>query len=492
MSAPTPASEIIHLVTAFTDDVDSVPPTLTRSLSDLKELDAVLSGSLLAITAKLQRLHEMMSTPPPGSTEANDSPKYSPYERLKLLREVTEDARVLRLGGEDKIRVATSTCETVATHSQNLATIANLLLTFLPPHLLPSLPPPSAPHGFPASVSGPSAIARRQLLEYPPARHAGQGSTTRIAGALGMVRDHWEATRGGAAGNRIGAAAGAGGSRKQRTNAAAAAATGYGSGAANAYDSSTDKAYSGKHPNQYTKKRLQAAAAGAPMGAVHATATNAAAGLYGANGPLMHPAGMSAIDAVKVRKGQSSGAVVVDVAKSNGGGVSGGAQMYPGMASQEEYNAATLGLGRASTKRKMEDGNGARKKSKKGPDGSPDLTPRTLPQPFGAPIKTARRAAAANATPKLDDLGSPPPMPLVGGEEVDPEVEMAEDDDADKTIYCFCQRVSFGEMIGCDGADCEREWFHLSCVGLQTIPKGKWLCEDCRIKAEKGKKRRQQ
>ena len=24
-------------------------------------------------------------------------------------------------------------------------------------------------------------------------------------------------------------------------------------------------------------------------------------------------------------------------------------------------------------------------------------------------------------------------------------------------LYCFCQRVSFGEMIGCDGEDCKIE-----------------------------------
>jgi hypothetical protein len=41
---PTPASEIVHLVTTFTDTLDALPPSLTRSLSDLKELDAVLSG----------------------------------------------------------------------------------------------------------------------------------------------------------------------------------------------------------------------------------------------------------------------------------------------------------------------------------------------------------------------------------------------------------------------------------------------------------------
>lgn len=56
----------------------------------------------------------MMATPPPGTSSTSaDAPTYTPFDRLKLLREVTEDARIFRLGGEDKIRVATGTCETV-------------------------------------------------------------------------------------------------------------------------------------------------------------------------------------------------------------------------------------------------------------------------------------------------------------------------------------------------------------------------------------------
>lgn len=135
---PTPSSEIIHLVSTFADTLDSLPPSLTRSLSDLKELDAVLSGelpnrvhcvrsslltslfrlncsgSLQSITDKLKLLADMMYTPPPDSTDAHTQPKYTPLERLKLLREVTEDARTFQVGGEDKIRVATNTCESVS------------------------------------------------------------------------------------------------------------------------------------------------------------------------------------------------------------------------------------------------------------------------------------------------------------------------------------------------------------------------------------------
>ncbi|KAK4640914.1 hypothetical protein QC761_607970 [Podospora bellae-mahoneyi] len=27
-------------------------------------------------------------------------------------------------------------------------------------------------------------------------------------------------------------------------------------------------------------------------------------------------------------------------------------------------------------------------------------------------------------------------------------------------------------MVACDGAECQREWFHLECVGLEHEPKG--------------------
>lgn len=49
-----------------------------------------------------------------------------------------------------------------------------------------------------------------------------------------------------------------------------------------------------------------------------------------------------------------------------------------------------------------------------------------------------------------------------------------------ETLYCYCNRISFGEMIGCDSETCEREWFHLGCVGLTKPPGGEWFCEDCR------------
>lgn len=52
---------------------------------------------------------------------------------------------------------------------------------------------------------------------------------------------------------------------------------------------------------------------------------------------------------------------------------------------------------------------------------------------------------------------------------------MHEGDDEDEDgepRYCYCNEVSFGEMVACDNDACPREWFHLSCVGM-TKPPGK-------------------
>ena len=45
--------------------------------------------------------------------------------------------------------------------------------------------------------------------------------------------------------------------------------------------------------------------------------------------------------------------------------------------------------------------------------------------------------------------------------------------------YCFCNNVSYGDMIACDNKACPYEWFHFPCVGLTQKPDGKWFCQKC-------------
>ena len=65
-----------------------------------------------------------------------------------------------------------------------------------------------------------------------------------------------------------------------------------------------------------------------------------------------------------------------------------------------------------------------------------------------------------------------------------PETTLAVEDfiDPSEPRYCLCGDVSWGTMIACDNEEfCEREWFHLSCVGLEDLPprRTKWYCPDC-------------
>jgi len=72
-------------------------------------------------------------------------------------------------------------------------------------------------------------------------------------------------------------------------------------------------------------------------------------------------------------------------------------------------------------------------------------------------------------------------------EEDDDDDDDDEDQVEDKRLYCMCQQVSYGSMVGCDDKDCPFEWFHWGCVGLTEEPSGKWYCPTCRVRREKTK-----
>ncbi|CAG8983364.1 hypothetical protein HYALB_00000531 [Hymenoscyphus albidus] len=62
------------------------------------------------------------------------------------------------------------------------------------------------------------------------------------------------------------------------------------------------------------------------------------------------------------------------------------------------------------------------------------------------------------------------------------EEEEEEEIGADEPTYCYCNGVSYGEMVACDANACAKEWFHLECAGLKVAPKGnaKWYCNECK------------
>ena len=160
---PIEATEVAHLTVLAGDVIQSLPVFLSRQLSDLKELDAVLSGSAQSILKKFNDLLGMIA----------DS-SVTPLDRLKLLRETTEEANNFKLGAEDKIRVATGTCETVLQHSAQMDLIVSLLTSLMPEHLLENLPasttPAGYPHLFPSYISSAFATAQAPAPQHARAR----------------------------------------------------------------------------------------------------------------------------------------------------------------------------------------------------------------------------------------------------------------------------------------------------------------------------------
>lgn len=48
-------------------------------------------------------------------------------------------------------------------------------------------------------------------------------------------------------------------------------------------------------------------------------------------------------------------------------------------------------------------------------------------------------------------------------------------------LWCTCRKPENGNrMIECESGDCQYQWFHFSCVGIETAPEGEWICPTCR------------
>jgi hypothetical protein len=49
----------------------------------------------------------------------------------------------------------------------------------------------------------------------------------------------------------------------------------------------------------------------------------------------------------------------------------------------------------------------------------------------------------------------------------------------DIELVCFCQTISYGDMVAWDNKECAIEWFHYNWVGLSKQPVGTWYCQGC-------------
>jgi inhibitor of growth protein 3 len=109
------------LLSEYTHALDSVPLDLARNFADLRELDAVLSSSLSTITSKIYALIRIIF---------ENNPSTPKEERLWLLNEIAEEAGRLKLGGEDKIRVACQAADNLKSHSNYIRSLLESLPGF--------------------------------------------------------------------------------------------------------------------------------------------------------------------------------------------------------------------------------------------------------------------------------------------------------------------------------------------------------------------------
>jgi hypothetical protein len=62
-------------------------------------------------------------------------------------------------------------------------------------------------------------------------------------------------------------------------------------------------------------------------------------------------------------------------------------------------------------------------------------------------------------------------------------------DPEDKHLYCFCQKLSYGEMVACDNQECPYQWFHLPCVNMKPPLPEQFFCSECLSKGVNQKKK---
>ncbi|KAK0228250.1 hypothetical protein IW262DRAFT_1455434 [Armillaria fumosa] len=115
----------------------------------------------------------------------------------------------------------------------------------------------------------------------------------------------------------------------------------------------------------------------------------------------------------------------------------------------------------------------------------PSIEPEIIAPPEPA---TTRRGKRKRSTAPAEEQSTSLKITLPAA----PITYTPESTDPDEPKYCYCERISFGEMIACDNPPCKIEWFHLSCTGLTEVPSQskKWYCNNCKASRKSGKRKR--
>lgn len=159
--------------------------------------------------------------------------------------------------------------------------------------------------------------------------------------------------------------------------------------------------------------------------------------------------------------------------------VGGQAQLAPSPSSSERAatrsrsRSASTSAGAAEAKRP--------KTASPAPPAARTTTRKRKPKPL-SPQKGGRRSIVTTTSTVISPTTQTPrPSAVVG-----PDTSELPFDPTEPT-YCYCDQISFDEMVACDNDDCSLEWFHYACVGLTKPPKKKqWYCRFCAPPGWKG------
>ncbi|KAL1951066.1 hypothetical protein VTO73DRAFT_215 [Trametes versicolor] len=399
----------LALLSEYTHTLDSVPVDLSRSFGDLRELDAVLSSSITLLTAKVNELINMIET----KAGTND-------ERLFLLTEIAEEAARLKLGGEDKIRVACHAADGLRAHKAHMKALLDLI---------------------PDQEFARSAEALSRKTAYP---HV----ATRNFYPPGM--------------------AGEGGRRNRR---AAGAATGYNGLLVNGVDASPGK-----------RKRVVAREDDADV-----TRT---------------PSKKERVEAPKRNGARPKRDRVASPTESIMSVASHLPQNAPVPSNNTNARQNASGRAGSNSTNKRNQGENASSRREAFSAQPPSSSHPSLPAPYAAAANVVVEAHGARATSngvlsdwphgQLEGPGMPVARNISAALEGNDGTLSAggePDGDADDgRTYCFCDGVSYGEMIACDDEECEKEWFHIACVGLTVVPDEMWYCSRCIERRQSQKK----
>ena len=57
----------------------------------------------------------------------------------------------------------------------------------------------------------------------------------------------------------------------------------------------------------------------------------------------------------------------------------------------------------------------------------------------------------------------------------------AEEEQITEEVWCYCRKPeeTGKPMIACDNPACPIEWYHMACLNMELVPRGKWYCPDC-------------